>query len=389
MTKTKTTKKRPKLLVIRPFRSACRDFYLKFREFDVSYLTVGDYLDTRTIKRENPSFRLINTSYSPEFLFAKNFENLSWVFMKRMEEEVKRTDIVCISDNYYFFNLQAVILAKKYNKKVVTILWATIPNHISSWFFPYSFITKKVIALTDLFILRNKSSLVFAKSLGISGKKITTIYKGIDLIRFYPVKRTTKKDKYEKDKIINILYVGRLEKSKGLNILVSAFEKLSLEYKNIKLTLAGGGSLTSSIEKKIKNGLSIDLLGFVDYRRLPEVYRGADIFCSPSAEICLMGIKIWEEYFSYTLMEAQASGLPIVTTRSTGVIEEVDPRNLFVKKTDINDLYFKLKRLIENTELRSRLGRLNRQRAEELFNSEIQAKKTEKAILKIYAQKGS
>ena len=124
MMKIKTTN-RPKILVIRPLREAAREFYAKFTKLDVTYLTVGD----KNLKSKN--FRVINTSYFPKI---GKVTNLSWVFMKDMEKYVSETDVVCISDNYYFYNLQAVILAKKYNKKVVTILWATIPNHISFGF---------------------------------------------------------------------------------------------------------------------------------------------------------------------------------------------------------------------------------------------------------------
>src|ERR1035437_4894607 len=102
--KTKTTDL-PKILVIRHFREACRDFYSKFTKFDVTYLTVGD----KPFHTEN--FRLINTSYYPKFGRVTNF---SWVFMRDMEKYVRETDVVCISDNYYFYNLQAILLAKKY-----------------------------------------------------------------------------------------------------------------------------------------------------------------------------------------------------------------------------------------------------------------------------------
>jgi glycosyltransferase involved in cell wall biosynthesis len=342
--KTKTTKL-PKLLVIRPFRAACRVFYSKFTKFDVTYLTVGDSPEIKN------NFRVVNTSYYPKI---GKVNNLSWVFMKDMERFVKETDIVCISDNYYFFNLQAILLAKRYNKKVVTILWATIPNHISNWLPPYSFITRKVIVATDLFILRNTSAIPFATSLGAPKGKIKVVYKGIDLAAFCPRKQRN-------SKIINILYVGKIINSKGVDDLKAAFKMLIKDRLNVKLSLVSG----------------------VSYAKLPEVYRSADIFCSPSKEINLLGVKIWEEYFSYTLMEAQASGLPIVTTRSVGTIEEVDPRNEFIDKGDVLELYKSLKKLVLDKKLRNKLSVINRERAEKLFNAEIQAKKTESEILKL------
>jgi glycosyltransferase involved in cell wall biosynthesis len=360
----KTTKPL-RLLVIRPFREACRDFYAKFTKFNVTYLTVGDY----PINRKN--FRVVDTSYYPNWAFIEKIENLSWTFMKDMEKYVKETDVVCISDNYYFYNLQAVTLAQKYKKKIVTIFWATIPNHISSWLPPYCYITKRVVGATDLFILRNKSAINFVTSIGAPKDKIKIIYKGIDLKRFNPGKEKIS------DHPINILYVGKLVKSKGVFDLIKAFEMLTTDGLDVKLTLAGIGSVRNISNKRIK------ILGFARYDKLPEIYRNADIFCSPSKEIRLMGVKIWEEYFSYTLMEAQASRLPIVTTKSAGVCEEVDARNEFVNGGDINSLYKSLRKLCGNKNLRKNLGKINRARAERLFDARIQAGKTEDEILKL------
>lgn len=322
-----TTNNRPRLLVIRPKRDTCKAFYAKFRDFDVDYLDIGVV------------------------------SNLAFKFINKLGDRVKSADIVCISDNYYFYNLQAVILAKYYNKPVVTILWCTIPNHISTWLPPYSLITKVVVKLTDLFILRNKSAIPFAKSMGVPNSKIKVIYKGVDLKHFYP--KTNKNDKQ-----IQVLYVGKLIKSKGVNDLIMVCDRLKNEGLNVKLVLAGGNK-------------------FVEYKDLGNLYRSADIFCAPSKEIRLLGIKIWEEYFSYVLMEAQASGLPIVTTKSNGVVEEVDHNNFVLKIGDTDGLYESLKILILNRSLRNKLSKINRSRAEKYFDANKQAKLTEIEILKV------
>lgn len=129
--------------------------------------------------------------------------------------------------------------------------------------------------------------------------------------------------------------------------------------------------------------LPIDLKGFVPYHTLPEVYNQADIFCAPSKETKLFGIRVWEEYFSYALMEAQASGLPIVATRTGGIPEEVDDRNPLIQPGDRRALYKSLKGLILNKKKRDQLGKINRKRAEFFFDARIQAEKTEEAICEI------
>jgi len=337
--------KKPILLVVRPKRDTCRAFYGFFKLFDVDYLDIG------------------------------SVSNIAPYFIQGLRKRVKNCDVVNISDNYYFYNAQVVFWAKIYKKPVVTILWATIPNHISSWFPPYSLISRYVVKNTKLFILRNKSAYGFAKSLGIKDGKLKIIYKGVDIKHFYPKKR-----KFS-DKV-TILYVGRMIASKGVCDLFSVFRDLYKKHKNIELVFAGSGRYKKYLFNK-SNNIPVKFLDFVSYNSLPEIYRKADIFCSPSKEINFLGIKIWEEYFSYTLMEAQMSGLCIVAGHSKGVSEEVGRDNFLIKGGDRKSLYNNLEKLILDSDLRRRIGRINRQRAKRLYDAEVQAGKTEREIIKI------
>ena len=337
-----------KLLVIRPFRETCLAFYSKFKHFEVVYLTVGEQ-NVGTLPK---NFHLIKSKY----LFGRLGEsNLGLNFILGIGKAVKESDVVCITDTYYFYNLQAVFWAKIYGKPIVDILWMTIPRHITSIVPPYSLITKAVVGSSSLFILRNKSALKFAKSIGVPEKKIRIIYKGVDLSHFHPLKSR------KKGSLINILYVGRIIKSKGISDLVWAVKKLKEEGFTVKLRVCGGKS-------------------YVPYLKLAEVYRNADIFASPSRDIYFLGRKIWEEYFSYTLMEALASGLPVVAADTVGVREEVGMQNFFVKSGDREGLLTALRKLVSDKALRENLGKINRKRAEALFDAGRQAEKTEEAI---------
>jgi glycosyltransferase involved in cell wall biosynthesis len=199
------------------------------------------------------------------------------------------------------------------------------------------------------------------------------IYKGVDLEHFYPKKNRDRKDP------VKILYVGNFHHSKGVIDLIDAFETLVDDGLPVKLILAGNGELNSYINQKAKV-MPIKNLGFISYNNLAEIYREGDIFCSPSKNINFMGINIWEEYFSYTLMEAQASGLPIVATNTGGIPEEVDSRNYLIEPGNVKAIYKSLKTLVLDENLRISLGKINRVRAERMFNAKTQAAKTESAI---------
>lgn len=369
-----TIKSSKKMLAVRAPRESCLAFYTKFKKIDVTYLAGTNLNFKPSINVSKKYFKYVGSSFYPK---SKGIvTNLSLVGIKKLKELVKETDIVNLTDTYYSFNAEAVYYAKKYNKKIVTIIWATIPNHLSSWLPPYSFFTRMVINNTDLFILRNKTAYRFTDSLGIDRKKIKLIYKGVDLDHFYPNRKA------ENLMHIAILYVGIYHPSKGLYELIEAFEKLIKSGFAVTLHFAGRGKLNDYINKKALN-LPIINHGFVSYSNLANLYRTADIFCSPSKEIRYFGLKIWEEYFSYTLMEAQASGLPIVTTKSGGIPEEVDSRNPIVEIGNANKLYKALEKLVTDPKLRQDLSKINRKRAEKYFDASRQAKKTEEAILNL------
>jgi glycosyltransferase involved in cell wall biosynthesis len=266
-------------------RESCLAFYSKFKRFDITYFAGEDSSFKSTVAGLPKDFKTVTRTYCPKLW--GNINNLSLAAITGLENLIKETDTLNISDTYYSFNSQAVNLAKKYKKKIVTIVWTTIPNHISSWLPPYSFFTKNVVSKTDFFILRNKTAYKFTDSLGIDRGKTVMIYKGVDLKHFFPKKNNT-------DKLIKILYIGIYHESKGIKDLINAFERIFKGGYRVELHLAGRGSLENYINNKSKT-LPIVNHGFIPYDKLGDLYRLADIFCSPSKEIKILGVKTWEE----------------------------------------------------------------------------------------------
>ena len=111
---------------------------------------------------------------------------------------------------------------------------------------------------------------------------------------------------------INILFVGRLEKRKGLNYLLKAFTQIRREFPNSRLIIAGPGTRWSNKhEKQLKqSGLpDVAFVGYVPYGELPRYYKTADIVCSPATG---------RESFGIILLEAMAIGKPIVASNIKG-----------------------------------------------------------------------
>lgn len=375
-------KGKPVMAVIRGIRSSEAIFYDDFKRVKIKFIYFSSKPTHFPVKVKN--LELINLRLKPKYflepvaLFNRGFfTNRSWVEIESLEEQLKDVDVINITDTFYSWSAQAADIAKRLNKKLVTIVWETIFRHPAIYIPPYSLSVREVLNNTDLFILRSRTSLRFMETFGIPRKKIRVIYKGVDTNRFRPAKTSLKSRS-----LVRILYVGQLTKSKGIDDLLQAFMLLTKKIPKVELVLAGEGTLTGKIDKLSKK-YPIKNLGFVDYMNLPYIYRQADIFCSPSKDLKYFNIKVWEELFSYTLMEAQASGLPIVASKCGGIPEEIGRANFLVDQGDVEGLYRALVRLVEDKDLRIRTGLLNRKRALKYFSLGKQAKKTEEAILSI------
>lgn len=360
-------------------RIAQAQFFANFRKVKVRFIGHNLSPDFGKIKGQT-SFELVDLPLRPFYkidpLFFLPILHRRWLGLSGLEQALGGVEAVNTYEPFHFYSRQAICLAKKLGIPSTCIVWSTSANHPARFIWPYSQNYKTVLKECDLFIARSLKTREMLKKLGVEDKKIQVIYPGVDLNLFHPAPK--------KEKKITILYVGALEESKGVGNLTKSFLSLLKTEKNIKLVICGRGGLEKKMRGLAKNHPQIEYLGFVPYLNLAKVYQKADIFCSPSLDRRYLGLfKVEGEYFSYVLMEAMATGLPIVATRCGGVPEEIGRKNLLVDQNSIKGLTRAFKKLVRSKSLRKRLGRENRLRAEKLFNIKTQALKTEAAICKL------
>jgi phosphatidylinositol alpha-mannosyltransferase len=154
-----------------------------------------------------------------------------------------------------------------------------------------------------------------------------------------------------RDGKFNILFVGRLEYRKGLGYLLRAFERLKPEYPQLRLIIVGDGPLRRWYGNFIarKQLEDVVMAGYVPDSELPRYYASCDIFCTPATG---------DESFGIVLLEAMASGKPIVATNIDGFREVVSHgvEALLVDRKSRRQLAYALQTLIGNPELRRQLG---------------------------------
>src|SRR2546422_6175006 len=114
-----------------------------------------------------------------------------------------------------------------------------------------------------------------------------------------------------RDDKVNILFVGRLEKRKGLGDLLRAYELMRSRVTNARLIIVGDGPLRGSAESFISRHRlpAVVMAGFAPNFVLPRYYDSADIFCAPATG---------SESFGVVLLEAMACALPVVATEVPG-----------------------------------------------------------------------
>ena len=159
-----------------------------------------------------------------------------------------------------------------------------------------------------------------AKLYGTNGTPIEVIPPGVDLRMFQPLDvQEARRELGLRDKRV-ILYVGRIEPLKGLDILLRAVALLN-DTANTRMLIVGGG-LEDDPElqrlKRIATELDISdivtFTGAVSQERLPAYYSAADIFALPS----------WYESFGLVALEAMSCGTPVVVSRVGGLTTFVE-----------------------------------------------------------------
>lgn len=181
--------------------------------------------------------------------------------------------------------------------------------------------------------------------------QIRVIPNGVDLQRFYPAEVV--KDSGE----LRMLTVGRLSVTKRLPLLLEMVELLRRQGSNAHLTVGGGGALESELRQQLGERSLRDvvtLLGRREGSEMPEIYRQHDVLVSASMQ----------EGMSNAMLEAMASGLPIVTTRCEGVDELIADNGIVVEDSRPETLAATVRKLADDPALRQAMSIAARKKAE-------------------------
>jgi colanic acid/amylovoran biosynthesis glycosyltransferase len=161
----------------------------------------------------------------------------------------------------------------------------------------------------------------------------------------------------ERDEAFRLVSVGRLVPKKGFEFAVEAVERLLGRGRKVHLTIVGDGPLRSELENQIhakKWPEAFRLTGTLSNREVQHLLRnahGAILACQKAADGDMDGIPVF-------LMEAMALGVPVISTRVSGIPELIESgrTGLLVEPEDVDALTDAVEQLIDDSQLRFRLA---------------------------------
>ncbi len=324
----------------------------------------------------------------PDFPYKMPVLNRLFVdahYLWGLEEKLKCFDLVHTAETYFHYTQQCLNAKKKgYVRKVIATVLENIPYNNEGIRGRRAFKRRArteldhIIALTQ----KTKGALVIE---GCELSKITIIGHYVDTQRFKPIDNRGMRIFHKK---IQILFVGRLEEYKGVFDVLEVARMLigdpELAGYSLRFVFVGEGSEKETMVRTER------LLGIerfvkhqsVPYDQMPALYQTADIFVAPSKTQFRRGKPTWEEQYNTTLLEAQASGLPIVTTESGGIPENVGDSAILIEPGDVKALAYAIKQFIVNEKLRLMYAKKARKRAETVHDAKIGANK----LARLYEQ---
>ena len=182
---------------------------------------------------------------------------------------------------------------------------------------------------------------------GIDGEKIKILPRGLDTRLFHPTRRDptfwTRRGAQPGELIL--LYVGRVSVEKNLDLFAAAHDRARAAGLPVRAAVVGDGVYTKTMQRLLPEAI---FTGYLSGEPLAHAYASADVFVFPSIS----------DTFGNVVIEAQASGLPVVVSDQKGPQELIEDgvTGLITRGLDVDSLAGAIERLGRDAGLRQRIG---------------------------------
>ena len=172
----------------------------------------------------------------------------------------------------------------------------------------------------DLVLSPSPASDATLAGIGVSAEKIARWDRGVDTDRFDPslrelgLRELADAGHAKPDRTIDVLYAGRITREKGADLLADAFLRARAENPMLRLVLVGGGPEEQRLRERV--GAGAVFRGWLEGDALARAYAAADVFLFASRT----------DTFGQVVLEAQASGLPVIAVGEGGPLSLIEHR---------------------------------------------------------------
>ncbi|MEZ4826785.1 MAG: glycosyltransferase family 4 protein [Bacteroidia bacterium] len=177
---------------------------------------------------------------------------------------------------------------------------------------------------------------------------------------------------------VNLLFLARLERNKGIFEILESYETLKPRFPNLTLSIAGTGGAYKEVETHIQNHKlkDVEMLGFVQESAKKDAFHHADIYLFPSTH---------GEGMPNSLLEAMGCGLPVITTPNAGIKDffEDGKMGLILEEVTARLLTQKIEQLLEDQNLRTKISTHNFHYAKARFHANVVARRLENICLDV------
>lgn len=283
-------------------------------------------------------------------------------------DRLRGYDVTVSWELFTDWSAQAAEARERFTVPLAVVVWDNIPfnQEQPAWKRENK---KRVLQAADRLVVYTERSRRTLLIEGAPASRIVRIDPGVDMECFQPGPGDRRALGLAEDDFV-VLFVGWLFPRKGIDFLLLALHQLLADMPELRPRLrfvAVSAELGRERVQRLVSRLGLDAnCRFVEplpYDAMPPVFRCADVFALPS-----IASETWQEQFGMALIEAMASGIPVISTRSGAIEEVVGDAGILCQPNDFVSLLDALKRLIREPALREDLAGRGRQRAVERFD---------------------
>lgn len=294
------------------------------------------------------------------------------VSLELFSKLVKDDADIIHAHSYMYFSADAAGIISRINKKPMVFnpyISELGPPSILGVFYRNTF--GKLLMSSDVVVIISDYEKKVISDWGYTPKRYEKVPPGVDTEEIKNVKRNIFKERGIKGKVI--LYAGRLDNNKGVDVLVKAYKLIQEKNRDLNLVIAGPDFGSLEDLKKLAGMLGVRekvaFLNDLNREELLSAYKNSHIFAFPTRY----------EAFGIVMIEAIACGLPVVATRCSAVpyVLNENSEALMFKKDDHAELAKKIIEIDENNGLRNNLVKNGQKRVNDDYIWDKSLKKME------------